>query len=86
MLIGAAGVPAAAAMAGLTTLAQTVTGDDRRGGVIGLLGSAHAATALLGMTLAGALGGSLGIVATLCLHAGGLVAAGLMILLTWNHN
>ncbi|MEV0387306.1 hypothetical protein [Nonomuraea sp. NPDC050643] len=28
--------------------------------------------------------GLLGIVPTLCLHAGGLVAAGLMMLLTWN--
>ncbi|MFB4281638.1 MFS transporter [Nonomuraea sp. MTCD27] len=81
VLIVVAGVPSAAAMAGFTTLAQTVTGDDRRGAVFGLLGSAHAATGLLGMALAGALGDRIGIVATLCLHAGGLVAAGVLVLL-----
>ncbi|TDE39899.1 MFS transporter [Nonomuraea mesophila] len=85
VLIVLAGVPAAAAMAGFTTLAQTVTGDDRRGGVIGLLGSAQAATALAGMAAAGVLGGVLGIVPTLCLHALGLVTAGGMVLLTWRH-
>nr|WP_269128930.1 MFS transporter [Nonomuraea sp. K271] len=85
VLIVLAGVPAAAAMAGFTTLAQTVTADDRRGGVIGLLGSAQAATALAGMAAAGVLGGVLGIVPTLCLHALGLVAAGGMVLLTWRH-
>ncbi|MFC4009813.1 MFS transporter [Nonomuraea purpurea] len=80
VLIGLAGAPAAAAMAGFTTLAQTVTADEHRGAVIGLLGSAHAATALLGTALAGVLGGTLGIVATLCLHAGGLIVAGLLVL------
>ncbi|MFG1706793.1 hypothetical protein ACFLIM_26745 [Nonomuraea sp. M3C6] len=85
VLIVLAGVPAAGAMAGFTTLAQTVTGDDRRGSVIGLLASAQAATALLGMALAGVLGGIAGIVPTLCLHAGGLVAAGLLVL-TWRHS
>ncbi|MEO3800692.1 hypothetical protein [Nonomuraea sp. B1E8] len=85
MLIVLAGVPAAAAMAGFTTLAQTVTTDDRRGGVIGLLGSAQAATSLAGMAAAGVLGGALGIVPTLCLHALGLAIAGGMVLLTWRH-
>ncbi|MEU6710451.1 MFS transporter [Nonomuraea sp. NPDC046802] len=80
VLIALAGAPAAAAMAGFTTLAQTVTADEHRGAVIGLLGSAHAATALLGTALAGVLGGTLGIVATLCLHAGGLIVAGLLVL------
>ncbi|MEO3869217.1 MFS transporter [Nonomuraea sp. B12E4] len=79
-LIVLAGVPAAAAMAGFATLAQTVTADDRRGGVIGLLGSAQAATSLGGMALAGVLGGPVGIVAMLCVHAGGLVVAGLLVL------
>ncbi|MEO3791518.1 MFS transporter [Nonomuraea sp. B10E15] len=85
VLIVLAGVPAAAAMAGFTTLAQTVTTDDRRGGVIGLLGSAQAATSLAGMAAAGVLGGVLGIVPTLCLHALGLAIAGAMVLLTWRH-
>ncbi|TDD16655.1 MFS transporter [Nonomuraea diastatica] len=85
VLIVLAGLPAAAAMAGFTTLAQTVTSDDRRGGVIGLLGSAQAATALAGMAAAGVLGGPLGIVPTLCPHALGLAAAGGMVLLTWRH-
>ncbi|MGP3930047.1 MFS transporter [Nonomuraea sp. KM88] len=85
VLIVLAGVPAAAAMAGFTTLAQTVTTDDRRGGVIGLLGSAQAATSLAGMAAAGVLGGVLGIVPTLCLHALGLAIAGAMALLTWRH-
>jgi len=78
-LIALAGLPAAAAMAGLTTFAQTTTGDDRLGAVFGLLISAQAATSLLGMALAGVLGERLGIVPTLCLHAGGLVAAGLLV-------
>ncbi|WP_143043583.1 MFS transporter [Nonomuraea jiangxiensis] len=80
VLIALAGVPAAAATAGFATLAQTVTADDRRGGVIGLLGSAQAATSLGGMALAGVLGGPVGIVAMLCLHGGGLVVAGLLVL------
>lgn len=81
-LIALAGLPAAAAMAGLTTFAQTTTGDDRLGTVFGLLISAQAATSLLGMALAGVLGERLGIVPTLCLHAGGLVAAGLLVVAT----
>jgi Na+/melibiose symporter-like transporter len=80
-LIALAGLPAAAAMAGLTTFAQTVTGGDRLGAVFGLLISAQAATALLGMALAGVLGERLGIVPTLCLHAGGLVMAGLLVVM-----
>jgi hypothetical protein len=36
-LIGLAGIPAAAAMALLTTFAQAATSDDRRGAVVGLL-------------------------------------------------
>ncbi|MEV0202936.1 MFS transporter [Nonomuraea sp. NPDC050691] len=78
-LIGLAGIPAAAAMAGLTTFAQTVTSDDRLGAVFGLLISAQAATSLLGMALAGVLGERLGIVPTLCLHAGGAITAGLLV-------
>ncbi|MFI7699809.1 MFS transporter [Nonomuraea sp. NPDC049480] len=80
VLIVLAGGPAAAAMAGFTTLAQTVTADDHRGRVFGLLGSAQATTALMGTALAGVLGGWIGIVPTLCLHAGGLIAAGLLVL------
>ncbi|MFB4264883.1 hypothetical protein [Nonomuraea sp. GTA35] len=82
-LVGAmaAGVPAAASMAGLMTLAQTRAPADRTGAVFGVLVSARAATGLLGMTLAGALGDRFGIVPTLCLHAAGLVAAGLLALL-----
>ncbi|MEV1178531.1 hypothetical protein, partial [Nonomuraea sp. NPDC049784] len=76
---------ARAAMAGLTTLAQSVTGDDHRGSVFGILGSAQAATALAGMVLAGVLGGAVGIVPALCLHAAGLVAAGILAL-TWSHD
>ncbi|MFI7643618.1 MFS transporter [Nonomuraea sp. NPDC049400] len=78
-LIALAGLPAAAAMAGLTTFAQTATSDDRLGAVFGLLISAQAATSLLGMALAGVLGERLGIVPTLCLHAGGLITAGLLV-------
>jgi Na+/melibiose symporter-like transporter len=78
-LIALAGIPAAAAMAGLTTFAQTATSDDRLGAVFGLLISAQAATSLLGMALAGVLGERLGIVPTLCLHAGGLITAGLLV-------
>ncbi|MGW2150907.1 MFS transporter [Nonomuraea bangladeshensis] len=81
-LIALAGLPAAAAMAGLTTFAQTATGEDRLGAVFGLLGSAQAATSLLGMVSAGVLGEHLGIVPTLCLHAGGLITAGLLVVLT----
>ncbi|MDX3109482.1 MFS transporter, partial [Nonomuraea angiospora] len=80
VLIGLAGVPAAAAAAGFTTLAQNVVGDDRRGGVFGVLGSAHAATALAGTGLAGVLGGAAGVVPGLCVHAAGLIVAGIMVL------
>ncbi|MEW1842618.1 MFS transporter [Nonomuraea angiospora] len=80
VLIGLAGVPAAAATAGFTTLAQNVVGDDRRGGVFGVLGSAHAATALAGMGLAGVLGEAAGVVPALCVHAAGLIIAGIMVL------
>jgi hypothetical protein len=38
------------------------------------------ATSLLGMAVAGVLGEWADIVPTLCLHAGGLIAAGVMIL------
>ncbi|GAA1673724.1 MFS transporter [Nonomuraea maheshkhaliensis] len=79
VLIGLAGLPAAAAMAGLTTFAQTVTGGDRVGAVFGLLASAHAATSLLGMALAGVLGDRLGIIPILCVHAGGLITAGVLV-------
>ncbi|MGW4955791.1 MFS transporter [Nonomuraea sp. NPDC004186] len=79
-LIGLAGVPAAAATAGFATLAQNVAGDDRRGSVFGVLGSAHAATALGGMGLAGVLGGVAGVVPALCVHAAGLIVAGIMVL------
>jgi hypothetical protein len=81
VLIAVAGVPAAASMAGLMTLAQTRAPADRTGAVFGVLVSVRAATGLLGMTLAGALGDRFGIVPTLCLHAAGLVAAGLLALL-----
>ncbi|MEV4355739.1 MFS transporter [Nonomuraea sp. NPDC049625] len=80
VLIGLAGVPAAAATAGFATLAQNVAGDDRRGSVFGVLGSAHAATALGGMGLAGVLGGVAGVVPALCVHAAGLIVAGIMVL------
>ncbi|NJP93019.1 MFS transporter [Nonomuraea sp. FMUSA5-5] len=82
VLIALAGLPGAAAMAGLTTFAQTATGADRLGAVFGLLMSAQAATSLLGMALAGVLGERLGIVPTLCLHAAGLMAAGLLVVVT----
>lgn len=49
--------------------------------VFGLLISAQAATSLLGMALAGVLGDRLGIVPTLCLHAGGAITAGLLVVL-----
>ncbi len=78
-LIGLAGIPAAAAMAGLTTFAQMVTSDDQLGAVFGLLISAQAATSLLGMALAGVLGERLGVVPTLCLHACGAITAGLLV-------
>ncbi|MEV0821367.1 MFS transporter [Nonomuraea rubra] len=81
VLIAVAGVPAAASMAGLMTLAQTRAPAGRTGAVFGVLVSARAATGLLGMALAGTLGDRAGIVPTLCLHAAGLVAAGLLALL-----
>ncbi|QFY11293.1 MFS transporter [Nonomuraea phyllanthi] len=84
VLIGLAGVPAAAATAGFTTLAQTVTDDARLGRVFGVLAGAHAATGLAGMALAGLLGGVVGIVPVLCVHAAGLVTAGILAL-TWRH-
>ncbi|MEV0622602.1 MFS transporter [Nonomuraea sp. NPDC050404] len=82
VLIALAGLPAAVLVAGMTTYAQTVAGEGRVGTVFGLLGSAQAATSLLGMALAGVLGERLGIVATLCLHAGGLISAGVLVLVS----
>ncbi|MEU6779899.1 hypothetical protein ABZ912_11900 [Nonomuraea angiospora] len=48
--------------------------------MFGVLGSAHAATALGGMGLAGVLGGAAGVVPALCVHAAGLIVAGIMVL------
>ncbi|MET8869932.1 MFS transporter [Nonomuraea sp. NPDC004580] len=79
VLIALAGFPAAASMAGLTTYAQTVAGADRAGTVFGLIVSAQAGTSLIGTALAGVLGGRMGIIPTLCLHAGGLMLAGLLV-------
>ncbi|NUW37852.1 MFS transporter [Nonomuraea sp. SMC257] len=84
-LIGLAGIPAAAAVAGLTTFAQTATGGDRVGAVFGILVSAQAATSLLGTALAGVLGERFGIVPTLCLHAGGAITAGLLVVARARH-
>ncbi|GAA3164794.1 hypothetical protein [Nonomuraea salmonea] len=79
VLIALAGFPAAASMAGLTTFAQTVAGADRAGMVFGLIVTAQAGTSLIGTSLAGVLGGRMGIIPTLCLHAGGLMLAGLLV-------
>jgi MFS family permease len=74
------GLPGAAVMAGVMTLFQRNTTDDRRGRVFSLLSLAQAVSVVIGATLAGVLGGTVGIMPVLAWQGVGYVLAGLLLL------
>jgi MFS family permease len=73
------GLPGAAVIAGVMTLFQRNTTDDRRGRVFSLLSLAQAVSVVVGATLAGLLGGAVGIMPILALQGAGYVVAGLLL-------
>lgn len=74
------GLPGAITVAGLMTLYQRNTTDERRGRVFSLVGLAQAISVVVGSTLAGFLGGPTGIVPILAIQGAGYVVAGLLVL------
>jgi Na+/melibiose symporter-like transporter len=74
------GLPGAISVAGVTTLFQRNTTDDRRGRVFSLLSLAQAVSVVIGSTLAGLFGGPSGIMPILALQGAGYVVAGLLVL------
>jgi MFS family permease len=74
------GFPGAVLVAGMMTLYQRHTTDDRRGRVFSLVALAQAVSVVVGATVAGFLGGPTGIMPVLALQGIGYVAAGLLVL------
>jgi predicted MFS family arabinose efflux permease len=74
------GVPGAVTVAGMTTLYQRHTTDERRGRVFSLVALAQAISVVIGSTLAGFLGGPTGIMPVLALQGAGYVLAGFVVL------
>jgi predicted MFS family arabinose efflux permease len=74
------GFPGAVMMAGMMTLFQRHTTDERRGRVFSLLSLAQAVSVVIGSALAGFLGGPSGIIPVLAFQGIGYVAAGLLVL------
>jgi MFS family permease len=74
------GLPGAVVVAGVMTLYQRNTTDERRGRVFSLVSLAQAASVVVGSTLAGFLGGPTGIMPILALQGAGYVVAGLLVL------
>ena len=74
------GFPGAVLVAGMMTLYQRHTTDDRRGRVFSLVALAQAVSVVVGATVAGFLGGPTGIMPVLALQGVGYVAAGLLVL------
>jgi Na+/melibiose symporter-like transporter len=74
------GLPGAISVAGVTTLFQRNTTDDRRGRVFSLLSLAQAVSVVIGSTLAGLFGGPSGIMPILALQGAGYVVAGFLVL------
>jgi len=74
------GLPGAVMTAGMITLYQRHTVDDRRGRVFSLVALAQAVSVVVGATVAGFLGGSVGIMPVLAFQGLGYVAAGLLVL------
>jgi Na+/melibiose symporter-like transporter len=73
------GLPGAVVTAGVMTLFQRYTTDDRRGRVFSLVTLAEAISLVIGSTVAGALGGSVGIIPVLAFQGVGYVVAGLFL-------
>ena len=74
------GLPGAVVVAGMMTLYQRNTTDERRGRVFSLIALAQAVSVVIGATLAGFLGGPTGIMPILALQGVGYVVAGLLVL------
>jgi predicted MFS family arabinose efflux permease len=74
------GLPGAVVVAGMMTLYQRNTTDERRGRVFSLISLAQAVSVVIGATLAGFLGGPTGIMPILALQGVGYVVAGLLVL------
>jgi predicted MFS family arabinose efflux permease len=74
------GLPGAITVAGMMTLYQRNTTDERRGRVFSLVSLAQAISVVIGSTAAGFLGGPTGIMPILALQGAGYVVAGLLVL------
>ena len=74
------GLPGAVMVAGVMTLFQRNTTDERRGRVFSLVALAEAVSVVVGSTLAGFLGGPTGIMPVLAVQGLGYVVAGLIVL------
>jgi predicted MFS family arabinose efflux permease len=75
------GLPGAVAVAGVMTLYQRHTTDERRGRVFSLVSLAQAVSVVVGSTVAGFLGGATGIMPILALQGAGYVVAGFVVLI-----
>jgi MFS family permease len=76
------GTPGAALTAGMMTLYQRSTADERRGRVLGLAFFAQSLAMVVGTTGAGLLGAVVGIVPVLAFQGVGYVLAGVLVLTT----
>jgi predicted MFS family arabinose efflux permease len=74
------GLPGAVVVAGVMTLYQRNTTDERRGRVFSLVSLAQAVSVVVGSTIAGFLGGPTGVMPILALQGVGYVVAGLLVL------
>ncbi|HEY3527669.1 MAG TPA: MFS transporter [Nocardioides sp.] len=74
------GLPGAVMIAGVMTLYQRHTTDDRRGRVFSLVSLAQAISVVVGSSVAGFFGGPTGIMPILALQGAGYVVAGLLVL------
>ena len=74
------GLPGAVTVAGMITLYQRHTTDERRGRVFSLVSLAQAVSVVVGSTVAGFLGGPSGIMPVLALQGAGYVLAGFVVL------
>jgi MFS family permease len=74
------GVPGVGMSTGINTLLQSAVADEYRGRIFGTYGTTAALLALLGTSLAGALGDRLGVVTVLNIQGGAYVVAGLVVL------
>jgi predicted MFS family arabinose efflux permease len=74
------GLPGAVSVAGVMTLFQRNTTDERRGRVFSLVALTEAVSVIAGSTIAGFLGGPTGIMPVLAVQGLGYVVAGLLVL------